>query len=99
MNDVKEMVELKNELCKERDLCAELCNIWITRMYQYQTNKMEYNKYLKLIQDTEPYTQELKAKISELNKRICQALGVDSISDTEYTHECTSKYGFDFPKT
>jgi len=99
MNDVKKMFELKNELCKERDLCAELCNIWLTRMYQNQGNKEEYNKYLKLIQDTEPYTRQLKAKISELNKKICEVEGVDSITDTEYTHECVSKYGFDFPNT
>lgn len=99
MDKPEELYALKEELCKERDLCAELCNVWIGRMYQSQNDKAKYEKYLKLINDTEPYTQGLKAEIAMLNKRICEIVGADNISDTEYTHTCVSKYGFDFPKT
>lgn len=99
MIELQKLIELKEELCKERDLCAELCNIWITRMYQSQNDKELYEKYLKMINDTEPYTQDLKARVSELNRQICEIEGVASISDTQYTHTCVSKYGFDFPKT
>lgn len=99
MDDIKKIVEYREELCKERDLCAELCNIWITRMHQNQNDKTEYERYLKMINDTEPYTQGLKAKISELNRKICDIEGVETISETPYVHVCESKYGFDYPKS
>lgn len=89
---------MKEELSNERDLCAELCNIWLTKMYRNQDNKQVYDKYLKLINETEPYTQELKAQISQLNKQLCDMLGVDTLKDTDYGHICKSKYGFDQPK-
>jgi hypothetical protein len=99
MNESEKLFELKEELCKERDLCAELCNVWITRLYQNQNNKKEYDTYMKMINDMEPYTQGLKAKISEINKAICNLENVESIDETEYIHQCVSKYGFDAPKT
>jgi hypothetical protein len=98
MSEVEKLFQLKEELCKERDLCAELCNIWLTKMHRCQTDEVKYEKYLTLINDNEPYTQELKLEISELNKKICQLEGVESITDTPYTHSCVSKYGFDSPK-
>jgi hypothetical protein len=99
MNDLQEILNYREELCKERDLCAELCNIWLTRMHQHQSNKVEYEKYLKMLNDSEPYTQSLKSEISMLNRKICEIEGVETISDTPYVHVCTSKYGFDHPNS
>lgn len=95
--ELDKLFELKEQICKERDLCAELCNMWLTHMYKNQNDKVQYEKYLKMINDTEPYTQELKAQISQLNRQICELAGVESITDTQYTHTCVSKYGFDAP--
>jgi len=99
MTEIQALFEQKEELCKERDLCAELCNIWITRMYHYQDDKQRYERFLQMINTTEPYTQDLKSQIAALNRRICELEGVESIADTQYTHVCVSKYGFDAPKT
>jgi hypothetical protein len=99
MNEIQKIYEMKEELSNERDLCAELCNIWLTKMYRSQDNKENYEKYLKLINETEPYTQELKAQITRLNKQLCDMLNVDTLSNTDYEHVCKSKYGFDQPNS
>lgn len=98
MDEVQKLYEIKEELSNERDLCAELCNIWLSKMYRNQDNKENYEKYLRLINETESYTQELKAEISKLNRQLCDILGVDTLINTQYEHVCKSKYGFDKPK-
>jgi len=35
----EELFKIKNTIGDERDLCAELYNLWITRLYDCQGNK------------------------------------------------------------
>jgi hypothetical protein len=97
MNNLQEILQAKTDLCKERDLCAELYNVWITKLHDYQHDKEKYEFYMKLINNMEPYGQMVKEQIRELNRKICQIEGKDSIGDTEYEFECIAKYGFDAP--
>jgi hypothetical protein len=94
---LEELLNKKNELCKERDLCAELYNIWITKLHDYQKDKEKYELYMNMIQNMEPYGSMIKGQIREINKKICEIEGVDSIGDTDYVKVCDNKYGFDSP--
>jgi hypothetical protein len=93
----EELFKIKNTIGDERDLCAELYNLWITRLYDCQGNKEKYEMYINLISNLEPYTNLLKEEIREVNRKICEIEGVESISETEYTRECNNKYGFEKP--
>jgi len=84
---------------KERDLCAELYNIWITRLYDFQQDKEKYKLYMDMIANMEPYSSMIKEQIREINKTLCEIEGVDSIGDTEYARDCQNKYGFDRPNS
>ena len=81
----------------ERDLCAELYNIWITRLHDFQKDKQKYEIYMKMIHNMEPYTSMIKEQIREINKQICEIEGVESIGDTDYARNCDNKYGFEKP--
>ena len=52
----EELFKIKNTIGDERDLCAELYNLWITRLYDCQGNKEKYEMYINLISNLEPYT-------------------------------------------
>jgi len=93
----EELFKIKNTIGDERDLCAELYNLWITRLYDCQDNKEKYEMYINLIFNLEPYTNLLKEEIREVNRKICEIEGVESIGETEYTRECNNKYGFEKP--
>lgn len=95
--DIEQLVDEKRKLCNERDLCAELYNVWITKLHDFQDDLVKYEMYMQLIQNMEPYGNLLKARIREINKEICEHLGVDSIEKTPYAFECTNKYGLDKP--
>lgn len=95
--DVEKLVEEKRGLCNERDLCAELYNIWITKLHDYQDDPEKYELYMMLIQNMEPYGSEVKGRIREINQMLCKHYGVDSIEKTPYYFECTNKYGRDRP--
>jgi len=95
--DIDKLVEEKRELCNERDLCAELYNVWITKLHDFQENPEKYEMYMQLIQNMEPYGQELKARIREINKLLCEHFNVESIEQTPYFFECANKYGLDRP--
>lgn len=82
----------------ERNLCAELYNVWITRLHDFQHDTELYNMYMKMIGNMEPYTAYVKERIREINREICKIEGVESIDDTPYADEhCTNKYGFETP--
>jgi len=91
------MLEKKDRLLTERDLCAELYNLWITRLHEHQNNPEKYDTYKKMIEGLEPYTQLLKEEIRELNRQICELEGVSSIAETTHARDCSYKYGFDKP--
>ena len=95
--DIEKLVEEKRGLCNERDLCAELYNVWITKLHDFQEDPEKYEMYMNLIQNMEPYGNIVKARIREINKALCEHFGVDSIEKTPYFFECTNKYGFDSP--
>lgn len=87
----------KDKLLNERDLCAELYNLWISRLHDVQDNEEEYEMYKNMIENLEPYTQKLKEEVRILNREICKFEGVDSIAQTNHSRDCTYKYGHDRP--
>ena len=97
LTTLSEVVERKKTLCKERDLTAELYNLWITKMHDHQDNEVKYNQYADMIQNLEPYSNMVKEEIRECNRLICEFEGVDAIADTDYTEECTYRFGYARP--
>jgi hypothetical protein len=95
--DIQKLVEEKRSVCNERDLCAELYNVWITKLHEHQEDADKYEMYVNLIQNMEPYSNTLKARIREINKLLCEHYNVDTIEKTPYYFECTNKYGFYTP--
>jgi hypothetical protein len=94
---IKELVDRKTVIGDERDLCAEIYNIWITRLHDYQEDAAKYKMYLDLISSLEPYGNKLKEEIREINREICEIYGVESIDETPYVRECNNKHGLDRP--
>lgn len=94
---VKDLIEEKNKIGDERDLCAELYNIWITRLYEFQDDPVKYEMYMGLIAGMEPYANTLKEEIREINRKICEIEGVDSIGETAHVRECNNTHGLDQP--
>jgi hypothetical protein len=97
MTEVETLLKRKQETGDERDLCAEVYNVWITRMHDFQEDPVKYNMYMNMIQVMEPYGQILKEEIREINRRLCEIDGVESIDQTSYMRECNNKYGKDRP--
>lgn len=98
LTTLQAIIKKKDELCNERDLCAELYNLWITKLHDFQNDPKKYAIYQRMIENLEPYTQTLKEQIREINRDICELEGVQSIGDTQHTKDCVYKYGFDKPK-
>ena len=93
MTESEKLFEEKEKLAKERDLCAELYNVWIEKLHEFQTDPVKYEMYVDLINNMEPYGQLLKEEIRDINRKICDIEGVDNIEDTPYVHICEAKYG------
>jgi hypothetical protein len=94
---LQDVLNKKSILCKERDLTAELYNLWITKMHDFQDDKYKYEMYLKMIDNLEPYANMIKEEIRVCNRKICEIEGVESIADTSFGVECTYKYGYEKP--
>ena len=92
-----ELFEKKNIIGDERDLCAELYNLWITRLSENEDNEERYQMYMKLIAMMEPYANTLKEEMREINRELCTREGVDSIDQTSYYRECNNTHGLDKP--
>lgn len=97
MTILQDVLNKKSILCKERDLTAELYNLWITKMHDFQDDKYKYEMYLKMIDNLEPYANMIKEEIRVCNRQICKIEGVESIEDTPHGVECTYKYGYEKP--
>ena len=97
MTLIQKLVSKKEELGKERDLCAEIYNVWITKLHDFEHDEEKYNLYVNLIQNLEPYGQMLKEEIRLLNREICSFYNVDSINETPHVMDCVYKYGNDKP--
>ena len=97
MTEIEELLKKKQEIGDERDLCAEMYNVWITKMHEFQRDPVKYKMYMDMIQVMEPYGQVIKAEIRDINRRLCEIEGVDSIDQTQYNRECSYKYGKDRP--
>ena len=97
MTLIQTIVDEKSILCKERDLTAELYNLWITKLHDFEDIPEKYEQYMKMIDNLEPYANMLKEAIREKNSEICKHYGVNSISDTPHSVECINKYGYDRP--
>jgi len=95
--ELNELLAKKEKLCLERDLCAELYNLWITKLHEFQEIPAKYEMYIKLINNMEPYGYTVKEEIREINRQICDIYGVQSIEDTPHMQECVYKYGLDKP--
>ena len=94
---IDNLVTLKNKIGDERDLCAELYNLWITRLHEFENDPVKYKMYMELISRMEPYANTLKEEMREINRAICRIEGVESISDTGYIRECNNTHGLDMP--
>lgn len=94
---IEKLVERKNMLGDERDLCAELYNLWITRLHDFEDDATKYKMYMGLISMMEPYANTLKEEMREINRKICEIEGVDSIGETDYVRECNNTHGLDMP--
>lgn len=97
MTEIEQLLKKKEDLSQERDLCAEVYNVWITKMHDFQDHPQKYKMYMDMIQVMEPYGQVIKAEIRDINRRLCEIEGVDSIDQTQYNRECSYKYGKDRP--
>lgn len=98
MENLDELLKAKNNLCLERDLCAELYNLWITKLHDYQEDREKYEMYIKLINNMEPYGFTIKEEIRKINRKICEIYNVESIEQTPHVQECVYKYGLEKPK-
>jgi hypothetical protein len=96
---IEDIIKHKNKLGDERDLCAELYNLWITRLYEFEQNPEKYEMYMNMIKMMEPYSNLLKEEIRELNRQICLIEGVESIGETKYVRECNNAHGLDKPNS
>lgn len=94
---IQQLINKKSELGDERDLCAELYNLWITRLHDFQDFPKKYKMYMDLIAFMEPYANSLKEEIREINRNLCEIEGVEAIADTAYVRECNNKHGLDKP--
>jgi Fe-S-cluster formation regulator IscX/YfhJ len=94
---IQELLAKKNEIGDERDLCAELYNIWITRLHDFEDDPVKYKMYIDLIGFMEPYGNRLKEDIREINRELCDIEGVDTIAETSYVRECNNTHGLDMP--
>lgn len=99
MTSIQTLIKNKKELCRERDLCAELYNVWITKLHDFEDNPSKYEMYMNMINNLEPYGQMLKEGIREINRKICEIEEVESISETSYAEECVYRYGYDKPNS
>ena len=66
MTSLQDVLSRKKILCSERDLTAELYNLWITKMHDFQDNKEKYEMYLKMIDNLEPYANMVKEEIAKV---------------------------------
>ena len=96
-NEIEKLVILKNKIGDERDLCAELYNVWITRLYEVQDDPERYEMYIELIGFMEPYGNKLKEDMRIINRKICEIEGVESINETDYVRACNNTHGLDMP--
>ena len=88
----------KQELGAERDLCAELYNVWITKLHEFENDPPKYELYMNMINNMEPYGALLKQEMRVINQEICKIEGVDAIEDLpQYTRQCVYKYGNEMP--
>ena len=69
MTILQDVLNKKSILCKERDLTAELYNLWITKMHDFQDDKYKYEMYLKMIDNLEPYANMIKEERIEQGLR------------------------------
>ena len=60
MTTLQDVLNKKTILCQERDLTAELYNLWITKMHDFQDNEHKYNMYMNMINNLEPYANMVK---------------------------------------
>lgn len=96
--ELNELLAKKAEYSKERNLCAELYNVWITKLHDFQHDPELYDMYMKMINNMEPYGAYVKEQIRNINRQICEIEGAESIADTPYADEfCVNKYGFETP--
>jgi hypothetical protein len=70
MDDLLELLERREELCKYRDGLADLYNIYIQKLVEHENDEAEFNKYCALIEGLEPETRITKEKMREINREI-----------------------------
>ena len=98
MNNLEKLLERKKRLSMERDLCAEFYNLMLTKANQSVDDPKHYDYYLDVVEIMEPYAKTTKQEIREINKEICEIVGVENIKDTEYHLDCEDRYGFSKPE-
>lgn len=98
MTELEELFERKKKISMERDLCAEFYNLMLSKANASVDDPKLYSYYLDVVEIMEPYAKDTKQEIREINSRICEICGVESISDTEYNIACEDRYGFSKPE-
>ena len=102
--DVEELERIDNlykekqQLSKERDLCAEFYNVMLTYANRNIDDKEKYKYYLDVVEIMEPYAKDTKERIREINKELCKFCGETDIKKTPYNLECEDRYGFSNPR-
>jgi hypothetical protein len=98
MSKLEKLFERKKRLSMERDLCAEFYNLMLSKANESVDSPQHYDYYLDIVELMEPYARETKEEIRELNKQICELVGVEDIKETDYHLECEDRYGFSKPE-
>lgn len=98
MSKLEELFERKKRLSMERDLCAEFYNLMLSKANESVDSPQHYDYYLDVVELMEPYAKETKEEIRELNKQICELVGVENIKETDFHLECEDRYGFSKPE-
>jgi hypothetical protein len=74
MKTIEEILELKKQLCVERDSLANLYNELMAQLVKYENNPEIYDEYVKKIRLIEEPSKITKEKMREYN-RVLRELG------------------------
>jgi|TARA_R100001510_G_C7510870_1_gene110580 hypothetical protein len=96
--NVDDLMVKKKRLSLERDLCAEMYNLMLSKANANINNEDKHKYYLDVVELMEPYAKETKEEIREINRQICKLVGRDTLKDTIYNLECEDRYGLSKPE-
>ena len=72
MKTIEEILELKKQLCVERDSLANLYNELMEQLFKNENNPEVYDEYVKKIRLIEGPSQITKEKLREYNRKLME---------------------------